>query len=267
MSSDPVDADPGSSRVDDLLERVRAGLRAENELVQHYLGVYRSESSIVPALLLKAVYDKAARRWGTDVFAVVCDVLGDRLEKIQKQLAALSSAERFEAEIERRVRWRLKIRREAPNPTPTAGSDLLDEQPGKGFEPATAGDPHSSILFRTFDPMLESAIDKVLRDDGDQQTLYRVLARLHVLKKWTYENLANLVFGPGHSRAQIQKHKERICKWIRPAVRDLIAKRKRGKAAGADHSVGLPASDEIDQRGTSPDSSAAGLSREDKPES
>jgi hypothetical protein len=243
MSSIPIDAESPSSPVETMLERVRDGLRAEHELIHQYLDVYRRENSIVPAPLLMSPDHKSAERLGTDLFDIICRVFADRLQEIEVWIKVFASSASLETEVGRRVRRELARQRKQQERSPIPGSHLLAGEEQKGYAPATAGEPHSSILFRTYDAMLESAIEKLQRDDDSQQMFYRVLARLYVLKKWTYEDLASLVFGPDQSEVDLRRHADRISKWIKPAVRDLKAKKKRGRESG-EESPAVPPLDE-----------------------
>ncbi len=246
MSSVPIEPEPRDPSTEELLERIRVGLRAENELIRHYLEVYRPENPVVPALLLKAMYHKSAEKMGTDVFDVICRLFADRFEEIAERLQVFATTESLEADIEGRVRRELGKLRKQLERAPRPGGPLLEGVDGKGYAPATPGDAHSSILFRTYNEKLESAINKVQRDDDSQQTFYRVLARLYVLKKWTYEDLASLVFGPDQSEVDLVRNGERIRKWIKPAVRDLKSKKKQGSEPRATDPAQPPMNENTD---------------------
>jgi hypothetical protein len=212
---------------------MRDGLNAERELIQYYLGVYQRNETDAPTPPKSARYERSAEHLGTDLFDLLCHVFADRLEEIDDRLKAFTSITDLESDLETQIRRALDRMRKQTDRGPESASPRLEQADTKGYAPVTLGDARSSILFRTYDAMLESAIEKVQRDDDNQQTFYRVLARLYVLKKWTYEDLASLVFGPDQSAEDLARNGERIRKWIKPAVHDLREKKKQRGSRGS----------------------------------
>ncbi len=228
MNRVPPEAEMRSSALEDLLDRIRDGLAAEEELMGHYAELYAGRDSIALGLL-KTLYGKDAERVGVDPLSLVGVLLAERLGEIRQRQEVYSSRKNFEAWVERGIRreiWKLRKRNQR---APAAGGPLVDEAAAKGYQPGSQGDPLSSILFQTWNERLESAMNKVPPMESHQRMLYQVLARLYVLKGWDYQKLARLVYGPGQDEDDIRRQGERIRKWIQQPIRHIRAARKRGR--------------------------------------
>jgi hypothetical protein len=251
MASVPDDPDFASSSLEELLGRIRVGLRAEEQLIARYVELYAERAS-TPHRVLSAIHRRAAEEAGLDIVSLVGMLLAERRHEIGSSLEEFSTPERFEASVERRVRreiWKVSKRNRR---APVTGDPLIEQAAEKGYRPASNGEPHSTILFETWNDRLESAIRTVRGKNDDQRMLYEVLARLHVLKGWEYGKLARLVYGPGLELDEARKAADRIRKWIREPVHHIRAerernqakrKKKRGHAAG-DGAEGGPANDD-----------------------
>jgi hypothetical protein len=239
MPSIPDDPDLAPSTIEDLLSRIRAGLRAEEALIGRYVELYARKDS-TPHLVLSAIHRRAAEDAGLDIVSLVGMVLAERRHAIASSLEDLATPERFEASVERRVRreiWRTSRRNRRG---PVFGDPRIEQAEEKGYRPASNGEPHSTILFETRNDRLESAIRRVRGKNDDQRMLYEVLARLHVLKGWEYGKLARLVYGPGLEPDELRKAGERIRMWIQEPVRHIRAERERNQAKRTKERVHAP---------------------------
>src|SRR4051794_16461674 len=81
MNPIPVDPESRSSSIENKLERIRDGQRAEEELIGHYLNTCRQKGSLDLAEL-KVTYRRAAERMGYDVLDLISSVLSDRFEEV-----------------------------------------------------------------------------------------------------------------------------------------------------------------------------------------
>jgi hypothetical protein len=251
MPSVPHDPDFAPSTIEELLCQMRAGLRAEEELIDRYMELYAQNAS-TPHRVLSAIHRRAAEEAGLDIVSLVGLLLAERRHEIGRSLEDFATPERFEASVERRVRREIWKASKRNRRSPVSGDPLIEQAEEKGYQPASNGDPRSTILFETWNDRLESAIRRVRGKNDDQRMLYEVLARLHVLKGWEYGKLARLVYGPGLEPDEVNKAGERIRKWIQEPVRHIRAerernqvkrKKKRGHAAG-DGAEGGPAKDD-----------------------
>jgi hypothetical protein len=227
------------------------GLRAERELIDRYLELYARKDS-TPQRVLSAINRKAAEEVGLDLVSLVGMLLAERRQENKMSLEDFATPERFEAWVERRVRREIWKTSKRNRRAPVFGDPLIEQAEEKGYQPASNGEPRSTILFETLNERLESAIRKVRGKNDDQRMLYEVLARLHVLKGWEYGKLARLLYGPGLEPDELRKAGERIRKWIQEPVRHIRAERernlakrikKRGRAAG-EGAEGSPANDD-----------------------
>jgi hypothetical protein len=248
MNSVPNEPDSRSSTIEDLLDQIRVGLRAEEELIGRYVELYARKAS-TPHRVLGAIHRKAAEEAGLDLVSLVGMLLAERRHEIKASLEDFATPERFEAWVERRVRREIWKTSKRNRRAPVFGDPRIEQSEEKGYQPASHGEPRSTILFETLNERLESAIRKVRSKNDDQRMLYEVLARLHVLKGWEYNKLARLVYGPGLESEELGKAADRIRKWIQEPVRHIRAERdrnqakrtkKRGDAAG-DGAEGGPA--------------------------
>jgi hypothetical protein len=251
MPSVPDDPDFTSSTIEDLLGTIRAGLRAEAELIDRYVELYAEKASM-PHRVLGAIHRRAAEEAGLDLVSLVGMLLAERRHEIQRGLEDLATPERFEASVERRVSREIWKASKRNRRGPVFGDPRIEQAEEKGYQPASNGEPHSTILFETWNDRLESAIRRVRGKNDDQRMLYEVLARLHVLKGWEYGKLARLVYGPGLGPDEVRKAAERIRKWIREPVQHIRAEKERNKAkrqkksgpAAGDGAEGGPANDD-----------------------
>jgi hypothetical protein len=229
MPSIPDDPDFASSTIEELLDQIRGGLRAEEELIGRYVELYAERAS-TPHRVLSAIHRRAAEEAGLDIVSLVGMLLAERRHEIGSSLEEFATPERFEASVERRVRREIWKASKRNRRAPVAGDPLIEQAEEKGYRPASNGEPRSTILFETWNDRLESAIRRVQGKNDDQRMLYEVLARLHVLKGWEYGKLARLVYGPGLEPNELCKAGERIRKWIREPVRHIRAERERNQA-------------------------------------
>jgi hypothetical protein len=251
MSSIPDEQDFASFTIEDLLDQIRVGLRAEGELIDRYVDLYGQKAS-TPHRVLSAMHRRAAEKAGLEIVSLVGMLLAERRHEINLSLDDFATPERFEAWVERMVRreiWNVSRRNRRG---PVSGDPRIEEAEEKGYQPASNGEPRSTILFETWNDRLESAIRTVRGKNDDQRMLYEVLARLHVLKGWEYGKLARLVYGPGLEPDELRKAGDRIRKWIQEPVHHIRAerernqvkrKKKRGNPAG-DGTDGGPANDD-----------------------
>lgn len=229
MSAVPDDPDFASATIEDLLGTIRAGLRAEAELIDRYARLYADRTS-TPHRVLGAMHRRAAEEAGLDLVSLAGMLLAERRQEIGSSVEDLATPERFEASVERRVRREIWKSAKRKRRGLILGDPRLDQAEDKGYRPTSNGEPHSTILFETWDDRLESAIRTVQGKNDDQRRLYEVLARLHVLKGWEYGKLARLVYGPGLGPDELRKAGERIRKWIQEPVRHIRGERERNQA-------------------------------------
>ncbi len=229
MPSIPDDPELASSTTEELLGRIRGGLRAEEELIGRYVELYAERAS-TPHRVLSAIHRRAAEEAGLDVVSLVGMLLAERRHEIERSLEDFATPERFEASVERGVRREIWKTGKRNRRAPVSSDPLIEQAEEKGYRPASNGEPRSTILFETWNERLESAIRTVRGKNDDQRMLYEVLARLHVLKGWEYGKLARLVYGPGLEPDEQRKAGERIRKWIREPVRHVRAERERNQA-------------------------------------
>ncbi len=228
MSSVPVNPEIQSSTLEELLERVRDGLLAEEELIGRYLEIYGHKDSTA-LLMLKAMFRSAAEKAGTDVLSLVGMLLVERREEIARLLEDFSTPTTYEAGVLRKVRREIWKHCKWQQRGPSSGDPRVEEAQEKGYRPGSNGQPHSTILLETRDESLEAAIDRVQGKTEHQRRLNEVLARLHILKGWEYEKLARLVFGPGQDEDKLADNGDRIRKWIQEPIRYIRAEKKRNQ--------------------------------------
>src|SRR5262245_18649263 len=114
MPSIPDDPDLASSTIEELLGQTHEGLRAEEELINRYLDLYAQKVS-TPHRVLSAIHRRAAEEAGLDIVTLVGTLLAERRHEIQRSLEDFATPERFEAWVERKVRWKVSRRiRRAP---------------------------------------------------------------------------------------------------------------------------------------------------------
>jgi hypothetical protein len=228
MCSVPIDPVHESSALEELLDRIRDGLRAEQELIARYAEIFGRDDS-TPLRVLKAIYRSQADEAGTDIVSVVGMLLAERGKEIGEALEDYSTPESFETRVGQRVQreiWKLRKRYRRG---PSSGDPRVEEVQTKGYQPGSIGDPNSTILFQTVDERLESAIRRTRGKTEAERKLNEILARLHVLKGWGYDKLARLVFGPGLEADELQKAGDRIRKWIQEPIRHVRAEKKRNE--------------------------------------
>ena len=83
MKSVPIEPKLRSSSIEELLEQMRQGVRAEEELIGRYLELYGQTSS-TPHRVLKAMYRGAAEGVGLDIVSIVGMRLAERRKAITK---------------------------------------------------------------------------------------------------------------------------------------------------------------------------------------
>src|SRR5579872_1152957 len=103
MPSIPDDPELASSTTEELLGRIRGGLRAEEELIGRYVELYAERAS-TPHRVLSAIHRRAAEEAGLDVVSLVGMLLAERRHEIERSLEDFATPERFEASVERGVR-------------------------------------------------------------------------------------------------------------------------------------------------------------------
>ncbi len=228
MPSFPDHPDFASSTIEELLGQIRAGL-PEKELIDRYVKLYAQKDS-TPHRVLSAIHRKAAEEAGLDIVSLVGLLLAERGHEIKLGLDDFATPERFEASVERMVRREIWKARKRNRRGPVLGDPLIEQAEEKGYQPASNGEPRSTILFETRNEPLESAIRRVQGKNEDQRRLYEVLARLHVLKGWEYGKLARLVYGPGLEPEELGKAADRIRYWIKGPIRHIRAEKERNEA-------------------------------------
>ena len=198
-------------------------------MIDRYVELYAQKVS-TPHRVLGAIHRRAAEEAGLDLVSLVGMLLAERRHEIERDLEDLATPERFEASVERKVCREIWKASKRNRREPVIGDPRIEQAEEKGYRPASNGEPHSTILFETWDDRLESAIRRVRGKNDDQRMLYEVLARLHVLKGWEYGKLARLVYGPGLEPDEVRKAGERIRKWIREPVQHIRAEKERNMA-------------------------------------
>ena len=231
MPSVPDDPDFASSTIEELLGQIRAGLR-RGGVDRSIRGALRPESlDAPPGPRRDPSQGRRGGRAGSREpgrHAARRAAARDRAESRRLRDAGDGSRRRSSGRVRREI-WKASKRNRRG---PVLGDPRIEQAEEKGYQPASNGEPRSTILFETWNDRLESAIRRVQGKNDDQRRLYEVLARLHVLKGWEYGKLARLVYGPGLEPDELGKAADRIRKWIREPVRHIRARRSGTRRSG-----------------------------------
>ena len=107
-----------------------------------------------------------------------------RRKKIQEELKDWASPESREAAIQQAVRREIGRLLKRTDRGPMADNESIEGKSDKGYQPATFGEPHSSIMFNIVDQSLESAIAKLERNNVDQRLFHRSKRPLDNTTSW-----------------------------------------------------------------------------------